>query len=101
MSVDRPQPTWSVQGSQRTTFLDVLRLELLGGHDLSSDLVACAHGAVLRVFGPGEASVEIGCEMTPDGWWFTWAADDARTIAPVEDLQGTAKLVARDLRDTA
>lgn len=85
--------------SQRRTFLDVLRLELRETHGLSSGVVLREGCTVLFVVSRDARakSVEIACDMAPDGWWFAWV-DDGRTIAPVEDTAGTARLIADELR---
>lgn len=88
---DRPIPN-----SQRRTFLDVLRLDLMQRHQIASEVLRRDGRLVLFtvVFLPKARTVEIGCEMRDGRWWFTWATDDDRTIAPVEDTSGTADVIA-------
>lgn len=108
MSFDRPRHATTpvdqpAQTSQRRTFLDVLRLELGKKYGFSSGVVLRERRVVLFVIGlpPDSGSVEIGCDMTEDGWYYTWAADDDRTIAPVEDTTGTADVIAKALGASA
>lgn len=105
MNLDKPVPTAArsnrelIQAnSQRGTFLDVLGLTLSEKYALSCSVLPREGGTVLHVLHPGRGAVEIGCEMTPDGWWFRWAAGERCTIAPVEALTGTAEVVAHHLR---
>lgn len=95
---DQPIPN-----SQRRTFLDVLRMELEQTYGLGSGVVWRERHLVLFVVAlkPRAGSVEIGCDLQKDGWWFTLPADDGRTIAPVADISSTAKVVAAELGVTA
>jgi hypothetical protein len=81
-------------------FLDVLGQVLQGARHVTSGVVLRQGCAVLFVVSslPATRSVEIGCEFTEDGWWYSWATD-SRTIAPVEDTARTADVIIRNLRE--
>lgn len=104
MSFERPRPATvsldqPLPAGQRRTFLDVLRLELQEAYEIGSDVVRRDGQLVLFAvtFRPTAKSADIGCDMLDDGWWFTWAAEDDRTIAPVEGTPGTAAVIAGGL----
>lgn len=84
--------------SQRRVFLDLLSLEIRQLYDLGAGVVMREGCIVLFVADGGSMrSAEIACDMTSEGWRYSWATD-GRTIAPVEDTAGTAQVVARTLR---
>jgi hypothetical protein len=89
-SVDRPDP-----GNQRTTFLGALARVMTETHPalMVTLLPGTASGpATLRVTNASGThhTERIGCDLTPDGWRFTWIgwSDDRQTIGPVDDLFG-------------
>src|SRR3954471_10620122 len=98
MSIDAPRHAESQTGqptSQRRTFLDVLGLEIRQSYDLGAGVVMREGCIVLYVADGGSMrSAEIGCDMTAEGWWYSWASS-GRSIAPVADTAGTARAVAR------
>ena len=49
---------------------------------------------------PVTRSVEVGCDFTEDGWWYSWI-EDARTIAPVQDTKCAAEAIIGYLRAEA
>lgn len=95
---EQPQPQ---SQSQRRTFLDLLAMELRRTFGFAAEVVMREGGLVLYV-ADGEPmrsrSVEIGCDMTHEGWWFAWISGDGRAIAPAEEIVGTACVIARELR---
>jgi hypothetical protein len=101
MSIDGPQhgATQTDQPpSQRRTFLDLLGLEIRQSYGLGAGVVMREGCIVLYVADGGSTrSAEIACDMTSEGWWYSWATD-GRAIAPVADTVGTAGAVARTLR---
>ncbi|MCW2917013.1 MAG: hypothetical protein JWN52_5081 [Actinomycetia bacterium] len=84
--------------SQRSAFLDVLGMELQRHYGLRSDVVVQVGVMVLGVVdGTTGRTAEVSCDMTPDGWRYSWA-DSGRTITAVEDRRDAADVVARHLR---
>lgn len=103
MSIDGPQRVETQidqPASQRRTFLDVLSLEIRQAFGLGAAVVM-RDGCMVLYVGDGSSTrcPEIACDMTSEGWRFAWA-DDGRTIAPVEDVIGTACAVFRALQPT-
>jgi hypothetical protein len=94
--VDQPAP-----GNQRTTFLAALARVLTANYPAirTTELPGTLSGpATLRVSNPlgTGCTEEIGCDLTPDGWQFTWIGwgDGRQTIGPVEDLRGVSWAIA-------
>jgi hypothetical protein len=84
----------------RDTFLSLLAVELRRYDSISAELVTREGRQVLFVVSnsPMLRTVEIGADYTlQEGWWYSWITDP-NTIAPVQDVEGTADVVIKHLR---
>jgi hypothetical protein len=106
MSFDRPRgaiiPVDKPASShQRVAFLEVLGQVLRGTDGVSAGLVPREGRTVLFVVSgsPALRRTEIACELTSNGWWFSWAGD-GRMLAPAQDAKSAAEAIIGYLHGT-
>lgn len=96
-SIDGPAPS-----SNRRAFLTALDEVVRSRPGLACGIVTRRGVPILNVvrFGAAGRSVEIGCDFSDGCWWFAWAAD-GQTIAPVDDPDGAADVIAHELESAS
>lgn len=92
VSIDQPTLT-----SDRRTFLTTLEPAVRSKPGLTRGIVFVNGTPSLRVISTSQPrqSVTITADYTEDDWWFSWP--DGHTFAPVDDPQGAADVIAREL----